>query len=195
MIVKRSSAEKKIIVNRLNRIKGQINGIEKMVDGYYWDYVITPDGAKGYVSRNYLRDSNGNIPSAYTAKVEVEIKKEEKEIYVTPNAGVDDIKAEANQNLYMERADGSGIDSSIAKTGDRVWIDNVMYTVVKMGDCSGDGNVKASDYLMIKDFIMGTGTAKLEDVYKKADDVKEDSEIKASDYLKIKDYIMYGVEI
>ncbi len=32
MIVKRSSAEKKIIVNRLNRIKGQINGIEKMVE-------------------------------------------------------------------------------------------------------------------------------------------------------------------
>ena len=32
MIVKRSSAEKKIIANRLNRIKGQINGIEKMVE-------------------------------------------------------------------------------------------------------------------------------------------------------------------
>ena len=30
-----------------------------MVDGYYWDYVITPDGAKGYVARNYLRDSKG----------------------------------------------------------------------------------------------------------------------------------------
>ena len=32
MIVRRSSAEKKIIANRLNRIKGQINGIEKMVE-------------------------------------------------------------------------------------------------------------------------------------------------------------------
>ena len=71
----------------------------------------------------------------------------------------------------------------------------MQYTVVKKGDCSGDGYAKASDYLMIKDYIMGTGTAKLEGVYKKAADVKEDSEIKASDYLKIKDYIMYGVEI
>ena len=35
------------------------NGVETMVDGYYWDYVITPDGAKGYVARNYLRDSKG----------------------------------------------------------------------------------------------------------------------------------------
>ena len=85
-----------------------VNGVETKVDNHYWDYVITADGAKGYVARDYLRDSNGNIPSPYTAKVEVEIRKEEKEIYVTPNAGVDDIKAEANQNLYMERADGSG---------------------------------------------------------------------------------------
>lgn len=171
------------------------NGLEVMVDGYYWDYIITPDGAKGYVARNYLRDSNGNTPSAYTSKVEVEIKEEEKEIYVTPTATVDDIKAEANSNLYMERADGSGIDSSISKTGDRVWINDVIYTVVKLGDCSGDGNVKASDYLIIKDFIMGTGSINLDGAYKKAADVTKDGEIKASDYLKIKDYIMYGVEL
>lgn len=171
------------------------NGLEVMVDGYYWDYIITPDGAKGYVARNYLRDSNGNTPGAYTSKVEVEIKEEEKQIYVTPTATVDDIKAEANSNLYMERADGSGIDSNISKTGDRVWINDVMYTVIKLGDCSGDGNVKASDYLIIKDFIMGTGSINLDGVYKKAADVTKDGEIKASDYLKIKDYIMYGVEL
>lgn len=42
---------------------------------------------------------------------------------------------------------------------------------------------------------MGTGTANLDGVYKKAADVIQDSEVKASDYLKIKDYIMYGEEL
>ena len=43
---------------------------ETEVNGYYWDKVITPDGAKGYVARNYLRDSNGNIPNGVT-KIDV----------------------------------------------------------------------------------------------------------------------------
>lgn len=166
------------------------NGIEKMVDGYYWDYVITPDGAKGYVSRNYLRDSNGNIPSPYTAKVEVEIRKEEKEIYVTPNAGVDDIKAEANQNLYMERADGSGIDSSIAKTGDRVWIDNVMYTVVKMGDCSGDGLINSADLLKIQKYLLKVIDIDKSTVYFTASDTNIDANINSADLLKIQKYLL-----
>ena len=142
------------------------NGAEKMVDGYYWDYIITPDGAKGYVARNYLRDSNGNTPTAYTAKVEVEIKAEEKEIVVTPNANIDDIKHEANQNLYMERADGSYLENNISKTGDKVWINDVQYTVVKMGDCSGDGSVNIIDMALIKRDILDK--QKLEGVYYKA---------------------------
>ena len=95
----------------------------------------------------------------------------------------------------MERVDGSYLENKVSKTGDKVWINDVQYTVVKKGDCSGDGFVKASDYLIIKDTIMGTGTANLDGVYKKAADVIQDSEVKASDYLKIKDYIMYGGEI
>ena len=166
------------------------NGIEKMVDGYYWDYVITPDGAKGYVSRNYLRDSNGNTPSAYTSKVEVEIKKEQEEIYVTPNASVDDIKAEANQNLYMERADGSGIDSSIAKTGDRVWIDNVVYTVVKKGDCSGDGIINSADLLKIQKHLLEVKKMEKESAYYEASDTTMDNSINSADLLKIQKYLL-----
>ena len=142
------------------------NGAEKMVDGYYWDYIITPDGAKGYVARNYLRDSNGNTPTAYTAKVEVEIKAEEKEIVVTPNANIDDIKHEANSELYMERADGSYLENKVSKTGDKVWINDVQYTVVKMGDCSGDGSVNIIDMALIKRDILDK--QKLEGVYYKA---------------------------
>ena len=80
-------------------------------------------------------------------------------------------------------------------TGDIASIGDEKYTIVKKGDCNGDGYVKANDYLIIKDYIMETGTAKLQGAYKHAADVTGDSQVKANDYLKIKDHIMYGVEV
>lgn len=171
-----------------------VNGVEATSDGYYWDYIITGDGAKGYVARDYLRDMNGNLPGAY-GKVKIEINEETKQIIISENANFDHVKEKIGQDWYITRADGSTLDSNLAKTGDRLIKGDIIYTVVKTGDCNGDGYIKASDYLMIKDYIMGTGTAKLEGVYKDAADVTKDKEVKASDYLKIKDHIMYGVEV
>ena len=85
--------------------------------------------------------------------------------------------------------------NTMLATGDIATIGNDSYTIVKKGDCNGDGYVKANDYLIIKDYIMETGTAKLEGAYKTAADVTGDSQVKANDYLKIKDHIMYGVEV
>ena len=85
--------------------------------------------------------------------------------------------------------------NTMLATGDIAVIGNDSYTIVKKGDCNGDGYVKANDYLIIKDYIMETGTAKLEGAYKTAADVTGDSQVKANDYLKIKDHIMYGVEV
>ena len=103
--------------------------------------------------------------------------------------------ADANQNLSIKRADGSGIDSSIAKTGDRVWIDNVTYTVVKMGDCSGDGVVDARDSLRILKYAVGT--YKLEGAYSKAADVSKDQENDSRDSLRILKYAVgtYNIEL
>ena len=80
-------------------------------------------------------------------------------------------------------------------TGDIASIGSEKYTIVKKGDSTGDGYVKANDYLIIKDYIMETGTAKLEGVFKMAADVTGDNQVKANDYLKIKDHIMYGNEL
>ena len=170
-----------------------VNGQEAMADNHYWDYVITADGAKGYVARDYLRDKNGNIPGGLS-KVEVEKDDVNKTIEISEVTNINNIKEKLG-DCTIKRSDGSEVDNSLAKTGDRVIIGNDEYIVVKRGDCSGDGYVKASDYLMIKDFIMGTGTAKLQGAYEKAADVVKDNQTKASDYLKIKDHIMYGVEV
>ena len=166
------------------------NGVETMVDGYYWDYVITPDGAKGYVARNYLRDSNGNTPSAYTSKVEVEIKDEEKEILVTPNADIDDIKHEANSELYMERADGSYLENKVSKTGDKVWINDVQYTVVKMGDCSGDGMINSADLLKIQKYLLKVTNIESNSAYFSAADTNFDKTINSADLLKTQKYLL-----
>ena len=85
--------------------------------------------------------------------------------------------------------------NEMVATGDIASIGSEKYTIVKKGDSTGDGYVKANDYLIIKDYIMETGTAKLEGVFKMAADVTGDNQVKANDYLKIKDHIMYGIEL
>ena len=83
----------------------------------------------------------------------------------------------------------------VIATGDIANMGGTKYTIVKKGDSTGDGYVKANDYLIIKDYIMETGTAKLEGAFKMAADVTGDNQVKANDYLKIKDHIMYGIEL
>ena len=62
------------------------------------------------------------------------------------------------------------------------------YTVVKKGDVNGDGVVKATDYMRIKNYIMGASS--LSEAQKQAADVNLDGMVKATDYMKIKNYIM-----
>ena len=75
-----------------------------------------------------------------------------------------------------------------------ITINDKEYIIVKRGDANGDGYVKANDYLIIKDYIIGANS-QLKNEYLQAADVTNDKSVKANDYLKIKDHIMYGVEI
>ncbi len=88
----------------------------------------------------------------------------------------------------------NGVETEEAGTGYLIVINEKEYIIVKRGDVNGDGYVKANDYLIIKDYIIGTNTS-LRDEYLQAADVTNDKAVKANDYLKIKDHIMYGVEI
>ena len=103
--------------------------------------------------------------------------------------------ANSLSNATITRGDKVISSEQVIATGDIANMGGTKYTIVKKGDSTGDGYVKANDYLIIKDYIMETGTAKLEGAFKMAADVTGDSQVKANDYLKIKDHIMYGVEI
>lgn len=62
------------------------------------------------------------------------------------------------------------------------------YTIVVKGDVNGDGLIYATDYVRIKNHIMGK--KKLEGAYLKAADINNDDNIYATDYVRIKNYIM-----
>ena len=106
-----------------------------------------------------------------------------------------DATANSLSNATITRGDKLISGEQVIATGDIANMGGTKYTIVKKGDSTGDGYVKANDYLIIKDYIMETGTAKLEGAFKMAADVTGDSQVKANDYLKIKDHIMYGIEL
>lgn len=62
------------------------------------------------------------------------------------------------------------------------------YTVVMYGDVNGDGAITASDYVNIKNYIMGK--TKLSASALKGADSNKSGSVKASDYVVIKNYIM-----
>lgn len=109
---------------------------------------------------------------------------------VEPKAVASSIKG-----AIITRGDKVITGSQMIATGDIATIGTEKYTIVKKGDCNGDGYIKSNDYLIIKDYIMGVGSAKLEGANKLAADVTGDGHVKANDYLKIKDHIMFDIEI
>ncbi len=99
-------------------------------------------------------------------------------------------------NVSIKDANGNEKNGSIA-TGDKVTITSGTevkdYYIVIYGDVNGDGNIKASDYVLIKNNIMGN--KKLNGANLKAADVNKDGNIKASDYVLIKNNIMGSYNI
>ena len=73
-------------------------------------------------------------------------------------------------------------------TGFTIKYNGTAYTVIKKGDVNSDGKVTSSDYVKIKNYIMGKGS--LSSVSKSAADVNQDGKVTSSDYVKIKNYIM-----
>jgi hypothetical protein len=107
-----------------------------------------------------------------------------------PNATVNTLKntyPTANISVKSENGTVKSDDTAIG-TGDIISINGYTYTAIKKGDVNGDGIVKSTDYMRIKNYIMGTSS--LTDAQKVAADVNRDGVVKSTDYMKIKNYIM-----
>ncbi len=148
-------------------------------DNYIWSKIQTTNGVVGYVAKEYL-----------TILEDIKIDEENKQIIVTPDMLAKDIN-ENNSNLVITDAKGKSVKANdLIGTGYKVKDKSTSkeYVIVKKGDTNGDGKVKATDYMCIKNYIMNT--KKFKECEKAAADVNGDGKVKATDYMRIKNYIM-----
>jgi len=161
--------------------------IDKMtykVNNYYWYRVKLSDGTQGYIASEYLKaKTSEEIPS----EPEVPVAPETPDV-VPNNCKIEGTNLIIAPGTKIADLEGVTLTGSTFGTGATVTLNNNTYTVVVLGDVSGDGEVKSKDYMMIKNYIMGTLV--LNEAEKKAADVSKDSEIKSKDYMIIKNYIM-----
>lgn len=132
--------------------------------GHTWYRVKLADGTQGYISSAYIE-----------TKPAVKYEIEETNIMVSPDTLVTDFP-----NAVLE--------GEVLGTGAKITIGEKEYTVIMLGDVSGDGQIKSKDYMMIKNYIMGT--LKLSDIEQRAADVSKDAAIKSKDYMMMKNHIM-----
>ena len=170
------------------------NGLEAMADGHYWDYIITADGAKGYVARDYLRDMNGNVPGSYIDGMKkTEIK--DNNIYAIPSVTVENIKQDIEGVTTIKDKNGNEITSGKIGTGTKVISNGKEYIIVKKGDVDGNGDVDSRDSLRILKYSVGTYI--LENEFAKAADASKDGAIDSRDSLRILKYSVgtYNIEL
>ncbi len=170
------------------------------INGYYWDKVTTPDGAIGYVARSYLRDNNGNVPSG---KVEVpqvpetpreplvDVKKDDGKntIFVEQDVSESTLKSQFGENVKITKADGSNIENGVVGTGYKATIEGKEYTVIKLGDINGDGNIDTGDTYQLKLFVLNREVANT-DILKLSSDVNGDNSIDTGDTYILKLHVL-----
>lgn len=152
-------------------------------DGLEWDKVKLANGNIGYMASKYLSPCG----TSNTKKAEISGTN----VRAIPNVSVKDLANSLGISNYEITKDGNKkADTDVTGTGYKLKdkSNNKEYVIVVLGDVNGDGQVKATDYMKIKNYIMGTSI--LSEIEKKAADVNKDGEIKATDYMKIKNHIM-----
>lgn len=170
----------------LTRIEKEVSN----ANGYIWDKVVTSDtGLTGYVARgdddeNYIEPANISGTSAIKGEG---FKTSGSQLICEPEITIENILAVAKEAAILD-TNNKPIEKGNLATGYKVKNNNRTYTVIKLGDVNGDGEIKATDYMRIKNYIMDT--SKLTNAQLEAADVNRDGKVKATDYMKIKNYIM-----
>lgn len=169
----------------LTRVEKEVSN----ADGYVWDKVVTYDGIEGYVARgdddeNYIEPINSTGVSSIKGDG---FKTSGTQLICEPDITAEQILAVATE-AEIKNSEETVITKGSLATGYEVKNNGRTYTVVKLGDVNGDGEIKATDYMRIKNYIMDT--SKLTSAQMVAADVNRDGKVKATDYMKIKNYIM-----
>lgn len=149
-------------------------------------YENMPSTACKVPDRNASSTSSGTTTTTtVTGTNNIKIDESAKTITTIPGITAKEVLGVFNSSSSVKSASNKEIGSS-EKVGTEYTVDG--YTLIVLGDVNGDGNVKATDYMKIKNYIMGTSS--LTSAQKLAADANLDGSVKATDYMKIKNYIM-----
>lgn len=133
-------------------IVSRIETATQKVDGYYWDKVVAPDGRVGYMARGtdstaYLELLNPNPIQEPTEKIKLD--ETQKTIKAIPLATLANIQEKYSTATVVSGTENLG-------TGTIISINGAQYTVIKLGDVNGSGDVKNLDALMILKYYAGS---------------------------------------
>ena len=194
-----------------NEIVTRLEKATSKVGGTYWDKVRKSNGVVGYAAREtydseskyklYLvpvndngnngnngnNDNSGNNSSGNDT-TNVKIDKTNNIITVTPNVIAFDILNAFGGSAKITKADGSYLNggNDLMATG---FIVEDKYTVVKKGDCNGDGVVDTGDTYILKCVILNMKKFDNE-YYKKAADINNDNSLDTGDTYILKKQIL-----
>ena len=163
----------------------------------YNSSVQTQSGVESILSNTFMKGSV--TVSAERIDDSIKAKMDGTNIMIAPGTKNSEVAAAIGMNSFkVKDANGKAVSKDAnAGTGyvfvNTAYASDVEYPMYVYGDVNGDGEVKASDYMKIKNYIMGTTT--LSNAQKMVADVNGDGEVKASDYMKIKNYIMGTAKI
>ena len=164
--------------------------LEKNVNGTKFHKVKLGSGMTGYASSEYLTSCTEVIDKPVIKEaIEMKLDETNKKLTLEPDVKIEHVKEKYKNAVIKDKA-GNKIEKAEASigTGSTITVGEKVYTVVKLGDTTGDGSITPLDYVKIKNNIMKT-TA-LEGCYKLAGDTTGDGEITPLDYVKVKNNIM-----
>ena len=197
------------IVTRLEKATSKVGGT-------YWDKVRKSNGVVGYAARetydgesqyklylvpvndngnngnsdngNNNENNNGGNSNSGNDTANVKIDKANNIITVTPNVIAFDILNAFGGSAKITKADGSYLNggNDLMATG---FIVEDKYTVVKKGDCNGDGVVDTGDTYILKCVILNMKKFDNE-YYKKAADINNDNSLDTGDTYILKKQIL-----
>lgn len=180
------------------------------VAGTYWDKVRKSNGDIGYAAREtydyeskyklYLVPIETNKPADNPADEKnypmdtnkIKIDTEKNTITVTPDAIAFDLLAAFGGTAKITKADGSYLNGGADSLATGFIVED-KYTVIKKGDCNGDGKVNSADALKILKYSVES--VNLNEIELTAANVTNDADINSADALQILKYSVGNADI
>ena len=157
-------------------------------DGIQWDKIKTYDGTIGYVSAVYLEVVVPQIVEVPDLN-KVASDLENKLIKCEEQTKLSDLITYYPTATVKNKAGEPITDpTQMLATGDIFTIDGIEFTIVKMGDISGDGVIDAVDLLRAKKYLVTM--IQLENEQLKAADANGDGLVDAVDLLVLKKHLV-----